>query len=847
MVIMEKEKIKEMLEARFDLVNEYPKKRRIIFWYDEEKAFKDIISDLELRNAKVIILSKGLNRRGETISTNIFKTKYILEYEDIESNYLIYSEYPKPIDKENYLVDIEKYSEYFMANKSAMILEEFKLDRLNYSLLEVIKKHIEFFASKERKEKLAKILNGLDIVDEEKLKLSILSVSVGSKNIDISEILKDILLDRRKLEAVEKWIGLDFLFEKIKEKFGLEIENFDKFIKILVVTNLYRELQEKPHTNLSKYYTGKTNDIYFFVSSILQNKQISEKIMELISEVAKELDIERLISSVSPENIVQGISLEYYDKYIIGYLLENINSQILDFEKYNQYIDIRLDNSLWKEKYKNYYKMLIAIIKIYNLKDNFYIKDRDNLEGIFGDYINRYYEIDKLYRKFYFYYDDVKNKNDLDEKEINYLNEIENKISYFYEKDYLEELLPIWADKIKNNNIPLSIQNYQKNFYKSYVEKSDTRIAVIISDGLRFEVGEEITEKLRKDISSKKIILNGMLTELPSITSVGMTNLLPNKNRVVDPYNKIFSVDDINTKSTENREKILKSSCEESSAITFSNFKNMARAEQDGYIKGKKVIYIYHDAIDSIGDKAKTENDTFNACQIAVEEIFGIIKLLSSLGVVNIVVTSDHGFLYERKTIEEYNKIDLENEIFNEGKRYGFSEKLIEQRGCTTIKLDNYYGIFPIKNQRFKTSGGGLQFVHGGISPQEMIIPVIQYIGGVNSKKIDKVGVRIKENIRKITSNLTKFSLYQLEAVSEKEKIKERNVSVCLYSGDIKVSNEIKLTLNSLEENTQYDFKLTLSGNHKNVTLKVMDLETENILDSKEYSVNIGIIAEFDF
>lgn len=60
------------------------------------------------------------------------------------------------------------------------------------------------------------------------------------------------------------------------------------------------------------------------------------------------------------------------------------------------------------------------------------------------------------------------------------------------------------------------------------------------------------------------------------------------------------------------------------------------------------------------------------------------------------------------------------------------------------------------KNQRIKTSGSGLQFVHGGASPQEMIIPLINYKSGANSKKISKVQVRIRESVAKITSNLTK-------------------------------------------------------------------------------------------
>ena len=68
-----------------------------------------------------------------------------------------------------------------------------------------------------------------------------------------------------------------------------------------------------------------------------------------------------------------------------------------------------------------------------------------------------------------------------------------------------------------------------------------------------------------------------------------------------------------------------------------------------------------------------------------------------------------------------------------------------------------------------------------------------------------------------------------------------------MYDGDVRVSNEVKIRLNACEENFQHDFRLTLSGEHKKVTLKIMDLETGDILDSKEYVVKVGIISDFDF
>ena len=92
-------------------------------------------------------------------------------------------------------LDIEKYSEFFEADKSAMIVEELKLDRTNYKLGEIIKDYPSFFANKERREKLTKLIEQPESIDEEEFKLSILTVISGAKTVDILEIIKNIILN----------------------------------------------------------------------------------------------------------------------------------------------------------------------------------------------------------------------------------------------------------------------------------------------------------------------------------------------------------------------------------------------------------------------------------------------------------------------------------------------------------------------------------------------------------------------------------------------------------------------------------------------------------------------------
>ncbi len=99
--------IKKILDENMNKELSNGRQRNIIFWYDEESEFIDDIEELKLENAKKIFLNKS----------NSFYIKYLLEKEDVVSNYLIYSSGPKPAPRENWLLDIEKYSEVFLPIK----------------------------------------------------------------------------------------------------------------------------------------------------------------------------------------------------------------------------------------------------------------------------------------------------------------------------------------------------------------------------------------------------------------------------------------------------------------------------------------------------------------------------------------------------------------------------------------------------------------------------------------------------------------------------------------------------------------------------------------------------------
>ena len=144
---------------------------------------------------------------------------------------------------------------------------------------------------------------------------------------------------------------------------------------------------------------------------------------------------------------------------------------------------------------------------------------------------------------------------------------------------------------------------------------------------------------------------------------------------------------------------------------------------------------MYHNQIDARGDKANTEDEVFNACEEAVQEIKDLIHKISVSGnTYHFFVTADHGFIYKRDKLSESDKISsksTDKAFVNRG--FIVSKALLKDNGIDHMSMrqvlgneDDKFVSYPVSSNVFKVTGGGANFVHGGSSPQEMLVPVLE-------------------------------------------------------------------------------------------------------------------------
>lgn len=124
-----------------------------------------------------------------------------------------------------------------------------------------------------------------------------------------------------------------------------------------------------------------------------------------------------------------------------------------------------------------------------------------------------------------------------------------------------------------------------------------------------------------------------------------MAALLPHTQLAYKPSLDVL-VDGKSSTGIEQRGKILAD--HGGIAIHAGDLMAMNRDAGREFVKGRRVIYIYHNQVDAVGDSASTESKTFAAVRTAIRELTSLVRfIIDSLNGTTVLVTADHGFLYQ--------------------------------------------------------------------------------------------------------------------------------------------------------------------------------------------------------
>lgn len=843
----EKELLNDTLNNPFSRDSERKRTRKIVFWYDPKESYSELLPELQFDNTEII-----------KYDNNSFWIRYHIEKEELNKNILIYLPFDKPSSINNDLLDLETANKDYVLNIDSTTM---KIKNLNLTNDErnVIKKYNKFFNNKKRETDFIEF--DIDDKNSNNIDLIITAILVNLKTINEDDILKSIVKlyfeDEKKYEEIFKFGDEDFIVGMFNHTFGSSITKYEELpdvYKSLVFTYFASTIKDTCKVGrYGKYILkNKSTNVYVFINSLMRDKTTKEYFERLSEDIEKEFGIEDLVKSMDIDEYKNSDAFRCIDKYVMSYIVDKVFNGIGEFDKYQEYVDIR-EGKYWFDSYSNEYNFTKTAIlfhkRIDELEDRIKIVDIDSFAKA---YTNEFYEIDSLYRKVYYYYDNI------EDKEL-YSN-LKNRIENIYVNDFISELSIKWSDTIENmskyDSNRMTMQNkFYNTFVKPYNDKKD-RIIVIISDAFRYECAKELSDKLK--VFSNKSEISYMLGLVPSYTKLGMASLLPNKELLRVKDSDDILVDGMSSSSIKDREMILKNENPDSVAIKYSDLTQLGKADWKKLFSGKKVVYIYHDTVDNAGEH--NENKIFDACENAIDELEKLVRALhTTFSGVNLFVTADHGFFYKRSKLEDFDKTKKESNSTKQKTRYAYSDSPSNEEGIISVNLDYVFGKdsgyvnVPKGNIIYARQGSGINYVHGGILPQEIIIPVIDFKSTRASEESKKVGITYSGISSRITNAITYLEFLQDNNIDENNK-------PCRYllhfedENSTRISDECTIIANY--ENTEvkdrffrekFVFKNIQYDKNKTYYLVITDEDTGIELPRIKFTIDIAIVNNFDF
>ena len=849
---------------------------RIVFWHDSEQSFTAHLSELDLlRNGQPVCI---LNMVDESQ----LQVRQRIEILEPEQAFLLYWPNAEPLAVKDWLLDIRRYSKTFYADAASILLNELGLT--NMALREHLASRKAFFASKERTQSLKRRLDGRSGV-EDSLSLDFKMICVVlACNADYQSLMMELgarLLSDDEIDTVlatfEKYDLQASFWALMSQHFGYHVDSSQtpslrELFRRIMVSEFYEMLEgEKPqwiHGQLLTTATGRANAMTL-LGQWRDSSRHHANYATLSGEIARQLELSSRLDAMSVLQLQNALTFEQIEQELIRQLVDRVLIGDLGMNpaEWTALVSRRRQGYWCREisKYDLLYKALAQAQTIFEMRrsfpDGFHYSSAN---AMYQAYEAELFRFDLGYRLF------NESLEQLQGMAVEVLAALASRIEELYVHWYLYQLGLAWDALLSKEErladwqlgIPKQSRFYDTVIHARFMQAGVKRQFVIISDALRYEIAHELQNEINqaKRFSAQ---LSSQLSVLPSYTQLGMAALLPHQHIDYSSNGNTVTVDGMSSAGLENRSTILAKVG--GVAISAKSLLTWTRADANHAIGDARVIYIYHDVIDAIGDKAATELQTFKAARQAINELNALVaKIINGFGVTRVVITADHGFLSQMTSPEDGVKSSLLAEpsgALECKKRYLLGRNLPENenvwhgqiRNVVTGDSDMEFWL-PRGVSRFHFVGGA-RFVHGGAMLQEICVPVleVQELRGKKQLQNEKTKVNavpVQSSI-KLVNAIDKIRFLQTDAVGERHKARTLRLYI-VDKNNLTVSAVEKITLDSSAlslDQRQQDVVIKLSSQsfERKEQYQLVLLDDEDGIELARYPVTIDLMFQDDF
>jgi len=775
------DRITKGLEAQFD-------RHRIVFWDDPAGEFREAFCAVTLEGVEKIELAN-----------TEFAVKYRILREAPKQRFLIYRDEPRPSDVDNWLLDVELSHGVFKADQVAIWLGDLGLP---ISFEDLAREHQDFFRSARRLEKLKATIRGDDTKTKLRLRmLAICSGVDGEFDSVVEALLGDLALGKDDSFRLIDRVGLgDFFWKQMEQTFGYHAET--PSMSDFAIT-LFK----------SCYQSAVGGDAILSPEALVffrrwkNNRNAEDAFAKLSAEYGEALGVAQDLAVRDFRTLIEIDYFEEVDRAIIRALVHEVSNQTVAQGEVLNWVRQRRQ-SHWYASYRDLYEAIGFAAEFQQAMAEVTLGMTSLTEGV-QRYAKTWFRIDQLYRKFIWRMQSS--------GQATLMRELFEQVENHYVNNYLLPLNDAWQKHVDATETwSAAPVHAQRSFYREHVgefRRRDQKICVIISDALRYEVAEELLSRIRS-LDRYEAGIEPMLGSLPSYTQLGMASLLPNQDlQIANNESGAVLVNGRTSQGLEYRRKILATGREgdRSAAVKSDELMGMDKNEARALVRDHDVVYIYHNLIDAIGDKKASEDRVFEAAEDTIEEIIKIVKKFTGANANNLIVTSDHGFIYQHRPIEEsdFSSAPIEGDtILYRDRRFILGYGLKGNRGLRhfTPEQAGLEGsvelLIPKSINRLRRQGSGSKFVHGGASLQEVVVPVVK----INKKRqSDMSAVEVEiigSSNQLITSSQISVRFYQATAVTEKTQARFLRAGIYAQTGEL-ISDSHELVFDFRSENAR--------------------------------------------
>lgn len=867
--------------------------RRVVVWHDPQGEFEQTFAELAANGFDAAAQERMERpvRFVEARDGHMFEVKRFINREDTVSDILLYRQQARGSLDGDWLADVELYADQFQADYLSLLADQ--LGALDPDAIRgALQDHRAFFAAKGRVNKFTKCMPEPTCAAD--VELGMLAAMFGGTGPDAATMpfvvraCLTMLLHEGPDELaalLEKYEAGDTLARFIKNRCGFAGELCDRDSltalagHVLLTASSLVLPAESLHGLESHVSASYAPFCLTVVREWASDSNALEDLREICGLVEDACGLRGAFAKI-PSDVLMALDVfPCVDEILLADLFDSLAHGADRVDEARSVSAVRRD-LCWYGSVACYYDVLGALADMAAFK-------RDHAGGfhigraaeVWEAYTGDWWRMDAAYRALRAANERCKlaGSEALETPERNAVDWAEN----LYINWFLAESNACWAnaaqDMWRDAGYVEGVDRQDMFYWETlptYAGDAKTKV-VLVSDALRYEVAQDVAAALERERGGS-VRMGSMQAVFPSITEMGMPALLPHNAMELDLDQDVVLNDGLPTGSTAQREAVLQKVAPTARALRAQAFLDMAAAERKELLKSSELVYLYHNKIDATGEKLATESDVFDACEETVNELVSIARrvCMDAPGA-RVVITADHGFLYTARELGECHflgKADMPDDPVLFGKRHA----VLERDDALTELLDGAEGspYLPINLDRFvktpsvglatrgvvhfKRPGGTRHYVHGGVSLQELVVPVVGFrrLNASSKEFVDTQAamVHVLSTGRTVTNSLFGVKLIQDEAAVGKVLPSEYELVFTDSYGN-EVSDAVRVhadftSLNPQDRVTEARFTLKAGAkfsSSESYQLVCRDAQSGQIEWTEPYQINASFAPVVDF